>query len=71
MRRCVLMPVVLAIAWTALSRGGSGAEEPLIRWGGGSSPNTVSTARDLPADPGNTEPLWELKLGTHQYSIPT
>ena len=34
--------------------------------GGGSSP-----ARDLPADPGNTEPLWELKLGSHQYSIPT
>jgi len=31
----------------------------------------VSAARNLPADPGNTEPLWEIKTGTHQYSIPT
>jgi outer membrane protein assembly factor BamB len=27
--------------------------------------------RDLPADPGAAPPLWELKLGLHQYSIPT
>lgn len=40
-------------------------------WGGGSSPNMASTARNLPTDPGNTEPLWEIKIGTHQYSIPT
>lgn len=26
---------------------------------------------ELPADPGQVEPLWELKLGSHQYSIPT
>ncbi|MCY3019604.1 MAG: PQQ-binding-like beta-propeller repeat protein, partial [Planctomycetota bacterium] len=46
-------------------------QEPLFRWGGASSSNMVADAKDLPADPGNTEPLWELKLGTHQYSIPT
>jgi len=27
--------------------------------------------RELPADPGAATPLWELKLGVHQYSIPT
>lgn len=27
--------------------------------------------RGLPADPGSVTPLWELKLGLHQYSIPT
>ena len=31
----------------------------------------VSAAKALPADPGAVKPLWELKLGTHQYSIPT
>ena len=27
--------------------------------------------RDLPADPNAATPLWQLKLGLHQYSIPT
>jgi outer membrane protein assembly factor BamB len=31
----------------------------------------VSAARNLPADPTNAAPLWELSLGSHQYSIPT
>jgi outer membrane protein assembly factor BamB len=31
----------------------------------------VSEAKNLPSDPGNVPPLWEVKLGTHQYSIPT
>ena len=31
----------------------------------------VSNAKNLPADPANTPPLWEVKLGKHQYSIPT
>lgn len=44
---------------------------PLVRWGGGISPNMTSTAMGLPADPGTVKPLWELKLGTHQYSLPT
>ena len=31
----------------------------------------AANGRNLPADPGATTPLWELKLGLHQYSIPT
>jgi outer membrane protein assembly factor BamB len=48
-------------------------EQPLasFHWGGGSTSNMASAARNLPADPGTTAPLWELKTGTHQYSIPT
>jgi outer membrane protein assembly factor BamB len=45
--------------------------EPSVRWGGGTSPNMISPARNLPADPGQARPLWEVKLGSHQYSIPT
>jgi outer membrane protein assembly factor BamB len=41
------------------------------RWGGGASPNSVTSARNLPDTLENVSPLWELKLGTHQYSIPT
>lgn len=48
------------------------AEEPaVVRWGGGASPNMVSAARNLPEDPGKTTPAWEIRVGTHQYSIPT
>ena len=62
----VLVPVSL---WCgdSLTRPASSS----TRWGGSSSPNMVSEARNLPIDPGNTEPLWEIKTGTHQYSIPT
>ena len=42
-----------------------------IHWGGATSPNMVSSAKNLPEDPANTVPLWELNLGTHQYSTPT
>jgi len=42
-----------------------------IHWGGAANPNMASSARNLPADPGNTAPLWEIKLGSHQYSTPT
>jgi len=42
-----------------------------IRWGGGFSPNMVSAATNLPADPGSAVRLWELNIGSHQYSIPT
>jgi len=41
-----------------------------IRWGGGTTPNSVSDAEDLPVNL-EGDPLWEYKLGTHQYSIPT
>ncbi len=65
-RHIVLVITTLAL----LSSASEGLSEP-IRWGGGSDPNMVSSSRDLPADPGGVKPLWELKLGTHQYSIPT
>jgi outer membrane protein assembly factor BamB len=31
----------------------------------------VSPARDLPEDLEGVEPLWQLRLGTHQYALPT
>ncbi len=31
----------------------------------------IVRGRGLPADPGTVTPLWELRLGIHQYSIPT
>jgi len=59
----LLLPV--SLAWAAPA-----AEEP-IHWGGGAGPNMVSAATNLPADPGAVTPLWEVKLGNIQYSIPT
>lgn len=49
----------------------AGDEDCPVRWGGRSSPNMVSDAKDLPSDLASTKPLWELRLGTHQYTIPT
>ena len=46
-------------------------EESTVRWGGSASPNCVSTASGVPESLEGAQPLWELKLGTHQYSIPT
>jgi outer membrane protein assembly factor BamB len=70
MGRHVLLCITLGLALsTTMVRGASGEEN--VRWGGGSSPNMASEARDLPADPGSIEPLWELKLGSHTYTIPT
>jgi len=42
-----------------------------VRWGGGASPNSVSSAKDLPSSLSDTTLVWEVRLGTHQYSIPT
>jgi outer membrane protein assembly factor BamB len=42
-----------------------------MRWGGAASPNMVSAAKNLPTTPTAVAPLWEVKTGTHQYSIPT
>jgi outer membrane protein assembly factor BamB len=56
---------------SALYGASADAAEPLIRWGGSTNSNMASPAVNLPADPGTNEPLWELKLGTIQYSIPT
>ena len=51
----------------------SGQEDTELsnRWGGGSTPNMVSHAKHLPSDPGRVRPSWELKPGSHIYSIPT
>ncbi len=62
MWRC--LSILLLLRWAV-------AGEPVIRWGGGTQANMVSAASKLPADPGALEPLWEIKLGVHQYSIPT
>jgi outer membrane protein assembly factor BamB len=71
MSRRALLPMALAIAWAMAPAWGGSGPDPQVRWGGTLGPNMVSEARDLPDDPGGTEPLWEVKLGTHQYSIPT
>lgn len=73
---CRLAPVAAAgfaflgtLPATGAAAGAPG--EGIIRWGGGAGPNMVSAATNLPADPGAAKPLWELKLGTRHYSIPT
>jgi outer membrane protein assembly factor BamB len=66
------LAVLLALS-AVMVRGASGegnADLP-FRWGGSSSPNRVSNVKDLPADPGSVEPFWELRSGSHTYSIPT
>ena len=65
--------VVVLTVWElgAGTPGRADAPAPAGRWGGAAGPNMVSDARELPADPGAAPALWELKLGTHQYSIPT
>ncbi|MCF7673698.1 MAG: PQQ-binding-like beta-propeller repeat protein [Akkermansiaceae bacterium] len=70
----ILGVLALALGFpVSLLLGAPVPEQPVasFRWGGGASSNMASAARNLPADPGNTAPLWEIKTGTHQYSIPT
>jgi len=52
----------LGLTWLA-------ADEP--RWGGGASPNCVALAHGLLKTVEGLQPQWEIRLGTHQYSIPT
>ena len=68
MKPLVIITGLLSLV--ALAGAAPGAAEPL-RWGGGASPNMASAATNLPSDPGAITPLWEVKLGTIQYSIPT
>jgi hypothetical protein len=66
--------LILLLALSAVMVRGApreGKADLPFRWGGSSSPNMVSNVKDLPADPGSAEPLWELRLGSHTYSIPT
>lgn len=66
MRTRVAFFVTLAVVALACA-----AAEGERRWGGSDSPNCVSAARGLPATLEGVQPLWEIRLGTHQYSIPT
>lgn len=63
--------VAAAGGQTASSSASAPAGASVIRWGAGVSSNNASAARNLPADPNAVTPLWEIKLGVHQYSIPT
>ena len=67
----VMGVIVSAVVLPTLPLRGDAVPAGSFRWGGACSPNMASSARNLPADPGNTVPLWEIKTGTHQYSIPT
>ena len=42
----------------------------LFAWSGSNS-NLVSDATNLPAEITGAQTVWELKIGSHQYSIPT
>ena len=66
-----LVSVAVTLAWIAAQASGAKQPMPLTHWGGATSPNMVSNARNLPGDPGKVKPLWEIKLGSNQYSIPT
>jgi len=69
---CTLLLFALAMSPAQASdTPGQGEADPPFRWGGAPSPNKVAEAGTLPADPGSVAPLWELPLGSHQYSIPT
>lgn len=59
--------------WTAalVAQAAACMASDVCRWGGGESPNCVSDAKGLPASLEGAAPAWELRLGTHQYSIPT
>lgn len=65
MRISVVLSTALAAALAVR------AGERVCRWGGGVSPNCVSDARGLPEALEGAAPVWELRLGTHQYAIPT
>ncbi|MBN1818793.1 MAG: PQQ-binding-like beta-propeller repeat protein, partial [Sedimentisphaerales bacterium] len=41
-----------------------------LAWSGANA-NMVSDAKNLPADLENAHIVWEMRLGTHQYSLPT
>ena len=62
---CVLLALVVGAA--------RGADEPAIttKWGGASDPNQIANAGNLPADLEKAAILWELPIGSHQYTVPT
>ncbi len=44
---------------------------PAGRWGGLPDSNTARSVKELPADLNGLAPLWEVRVGTHQYAIPS
>lgn len=60
----VSIPLAMAVL-------GGEKQPPLIRWGGSTNSNMAIAATNLPADSFTNHPMWEIKTGTHQYSIPT
>ncbi len=69
MRFLTFLLIIAALLVPSSVRGGDGAAT--VKWGGAPSPNMVSIAKHLPDSLDKAEPLWELQLGSHQYSIPT
>jgi len=59
------------IVFMAISEAGAAGFSPLIRWGGSTNSNMAAEAKNLPHDSFTNQPLWEIRVGTHQYSIPT
>lgn len=70
--RCHIFPVFFAVTLTiaALSTPAS-AQAPAMRWGGRADSNMAGNARQLPVDLAAATTLWEAKVGTHQYAIPS
>ena len=71
-KRLVILALVLVFP-ASLLPGAAVPEKAAAssRWDGTPNRDQASAARNLPADLDKTEPLWEIKLSTHQYSIPT
>ncbi len=70
MRRHVIS-VLLCLGSVLAAAASRTASEVLIRWGGSTDSNMVSPATGLPADPAVVKPLWELRVGSRQYTTPT
>ena len=69
-RKSIITVLIIALYACKGAADGRG-DNPFIRWGGSTNSNMAATAGTLPADPAAGVPLWEIKVGTHQYSIPT
>jgi outer membrane protein assembly factor BamB len=67
MFRILATLLVLFIFWLLGFAEGNAAPT----WGGGGVSNGISSEKDLPSKFDKADALWETKLGTHIYSIPT
>jgi len=71
MNQWILITVLMTCFLFASHGVEPGRPSPCIRWGGSTNSNMAVTAKNLPADSFTNQPLWEIRTGTHQYSIPT